>query len=121
MKGMISVNLDSCIFSYRNGSLVTKLCPTLVTLWTIASQALLSMGFPRQEYWNGLPFPCLGDLLNPGIEPKSPALQVDSLSSEPPGKPPPIMAVYVIGFYLNYLPREKTFWTIQQISTNVKY
>ena len=47
----------------------------------------LSMGFSRQEYWSGLPFPSPGDLPNPGIEPRSPALQADALSSEPPGKP----------------------------------
>ena len=57
------------------------------TLWTVAHQAPLSMGFSRQEYWNGLPFPSPGDLPNPGIEPGSPALQADALSSEPPGKP----------------------------------
>ena len=57
------------------------------TLWTIAHQAPLSMGFSRQEYWSGLPFPSPGDLPNPGIEPWSPALQADALSSEPPGKP----------------------------------
>ena len=45
------------------------------------------MGFSRQEYWSGLPFPSPGDLPNPGIEPRSPALQADSLPSEPPGKP----------------------------------
>ena len=57
------------------------------TLWTVAHQAPLSMGFSRQEYWSGLPFPSPGDLPNPGIEPGSPALQADALSSEPPGKP----------------------------------
>ena len=45
------------------------------------------MRFPRQEYWIGLPFPPPGDLPDPGIEPMSPALQVDSLPTEPPGKP----------------------------------
>ena len=50
-------------------------------------QAPLSMGFSRQEYWSGMPFPSPGDLLNPGIEPGSPALQADSLPSEPPEKP----------------------------------
>ena len=45
------------------------------------------MGFSRQEYWNGLPFPSPGDLPNPGIEPRSPALQADALTSVPPGKP----------------------------------
>ena len=52
------------------------------TPWTVAYQAPLSMGFSRQEYWNGLPFPSPGDLPNPGIEPRSPALQADSLPSE---------------------------------------
>ena len=51
--------------------------------WTVAYQAPLSMGFSRQEYWSGLPFPSLGNLLDPGIEPGSPALQADALSSEP--------------------------------------
>ena len=57
------------------------------TPWTVARQAPLSMGFSRQEYWSGLPFPSPGGLPNPGIEPGSPALQADALSSEPPGKP----------------------------------
>ena len=47
----------------------------------------MSMGFPRQEYWRGLPFPFPEDLPDPGIKPESPELQVDSLPSEPPGKP----------------------------------
>ena len=58
-----------------------------VTPWTVASQGPLSMGFSRQEYWSGLPFPSPGDLPNPGIEPGSPSLQADALPSEPPGKP----------------------------------
>ena len=45
------------------------------------------MGFPRQEYWSGLPCPPPGNLPNPGIKPRSPAMQVDSLPAEPPGKP----------------------------------
>ena len=49
------------------------------TPWTVACQPPLFMGFPRQEYWDGLPFLPPGDLPNPGIEPESPALQVDSL------------------------------------------
>ena len=57
------------------------------TQWTVAPQAPLSMEFSRQEYWNGLPCPPAGDLPNPGIEPRSPALQVDSLPSEPSGIP----------------------------------
>ena len=57
------------------------------TSWTVAHQAPLPMGFSRQEYWSGLPCPPPGDLPNPGMEPNSPSLQVDSLPSEPPGKP----------------------------------
>ena len=57
------------------------------TPWTIAYQAPPSMGFSRQECWNGLPFPSPGDLPDPGIEPRSPALQADALPSEPPGRP----------------------------------
>ena len=56
------------------------------TLWTVAHQARLSMGFSRQEYWSGLPFPSPGELPNPGIESGSPTLQADGLTSEPPGK-----------------------------------
>ena len=54
-----------------------------VTPWTVAYQAPPSMGFSRQEYWSGLPFPSPGDLPDPGIEPGSPALQADALTSEP--------------------------------------
>ena len=55
------------------------------TPWNAACQAPLSMGFSRQEYWSGLPFPPPGDLPNPEIEPRCPTLQADSLLSEPPG------------------------------------
>ena len=58
-----------------------------MTPWTVVHQAPLSVEFSRQEYWSGLPCPPPGDLPNPGFEPKSPALQADSLPSEPPGKP----------------------------------
>ena len=57
------------------------------TRWTVAHQALLSMGFSRQGYWSGLPFPSPGELPDPGIEPRSPALRAGALPSEPPGKP----------------------------------
>ena len=57
------------------------------TAWTIAHQAPLFTGFSRQEYWRGQPFPSPGDLPNPGIKPRFSTLQVDSLLSEPPGKP----------------------------------
>ena len=55
--------------------------------WTVAYKALLSMEFSRQEYWSGLPFPSPGDLPEPGIEPRLPTLQADTLPSEPPGNP----------------------------------
>ena len=58
-----------------------------MTPWTVACQAPLSMGFCRQEYWSGLPWPPPEDLPDPGIEPGFPELQADSLLSEPPGKP----------------------------------
>ena len=57
------------------------------TPWTVAYQAPLSMKFSRQEYWSGLPYPSPGDLPDPGIKPMFPALQADTLPSEPPGKP----------------------------------
>ena len=58
-----------------------------VTPWTVAYQAPPSMGFSRQEYWSGLPFPPPGDLPDPGIEPGPPALEADALTSEPPRNP----------------------------------
>ena len=57
------------------GGVVAKACLTLMTTWTVALQAPLSMGFSRQEYWSGWPFPSTGYLPNPGIEPGSPALE----------------------------------------------
>ena len=67
--------------------LVTQSCLTLCDPMDCAYEAPLSMEFSRQEYWSRLPFPSPGDLLNPGIEPGSPALQADSLPSEPEEKP----------------------------------
>ena len=58
-----------------------------MTPWTVTCQAPLSMEFSRQEYWSGLPFPSLRDLPDAGIKARSPALQADSLPSEPLGKP----------------------------------
>ena len=68
---------------------VTHSCLTLCNPmdWIVAHQAPLPMKFSRKEYWTGLPFPSPGDVPNPEIEHRSPALQVDSLPSEPPGKP----------------------------------
>ena len=76
--------------------LVAQSCPTLCDpMNCIARQAPLSMGFSRQEYWSGLPFPSPGDLPDPGIEAGSPALQADSSSSEPSGKPKMVQAKYL--------------------------
>ena len=71
----LAASLTLCCFG---GGLVAKSFLTLATPWTVACQAPLSMGFSRQEYWSGLPFPSPGDLPNPGIKPGSPALQADS-------------------------------------------
>ena len=78
-----SVNLcfNNILTAGGNG-VVTKSCPALVTPWTIACQAPLSMVFSRQEFWSGLLFPSPGDLPNPGIKPRFPALQADYLLIE---------------------------------------
>ena len=73
------------------------------TTWTVACQAPLSMGFSRQEYWSGLPFPSPGDLPDPGIEPRSPALQADDLPSEPPGKPRNVQVKQIWGRCIKFL------------------
>ena len=77
---------------YRVGKVKVKVkslshVQLFVTPWPIAYQASPSMGFSRQEYWNGLPSPSPGDLPDPGIEPGSAALEADALTSEPPWKP----------------------------------
>ena len=69
-----------CLYYYYC-CLVAKSCPILATPWTAACQAPLPMGFSRQEYWSGLPFPSPGDLPDPGIEPRYP-LQADPLPTE---------------------------------------
>ena len=71
----------------KNESEVTQSCPTLCDPMDCSHQALPSMEFSRQEYWSGLSFPSPGDPPDPGMEPRSPVLQADSLPSEPPGKP----------------------------------
>ena len=75
-----------------DGGLVTKSCLILEVPWTVAQQAPLSLGFARHEYWSGLQFPSTGELLDPGTKPmisyrQFPALQAESLPTEPPGKP----------------------------------
>ena len=73
-----------CVCVYICG-LVAKSCPVLATPWTVARQAPLSMGFSRQEYWSELPFHTPENFPGPGMEPRSPALQADSLQTELPG------------------------------------
>ena len=75
-----------------------------VTPWSVAHQAPLSLGFPRQEYWSGLPFHSPGDLSDSWIQPRSPTLQADSLLSEPPGKSQNRYGTYSIGM----VPRDGT-------------
>ena len=89
MNGKWRTKQTTCLHwtQYGGGGLVTKLCLTLLTPGTVVCQAPLSMGFSRQEHWGELPFPSPGDLPDPGIKPGSRALQVDSLLTEPPGKP----------------------------------
>ena len=81
-----------------------------VTPWTVAWQALLSMEFSRPEYWSGLSLPFPGALPNPGIEPTSPASQVDSLPSEPPGKPSHSINVSSSSFCVWVLPDYLALW-----------
>ena len=77
---------EACVHACSVASVMSN----SATSWTVALQAPVSMGFSRQEHWSGLPCPPPRDLPDPGIEPASPttlALQVDSLPTEPPGKP----------------------------------
>ena len=75
-----------------------------VTPWSVAYQAPPSMGFSRQEYWSGLPFPSPGDLPDPGIKPGSPTLQADALTSEPPGKPMGTPFLGVLALHKGIIP-----------------
>ena len=74
------------IYIHESESEVAQSCLTLLTPWTVAYQAAPSMGYSRQEYWSGLPFPSPGYLPDPGIKPRSRALEADALTSEPAGK-----------------------------------
>ena len=73
----------SCHFGYCEVKWLSRV-RLFATPWTVAYKAPLSMEFSRQEYWSALPFPSPGDLRDPGIKPRSPALQADALLSEPP-------------------------------------
>ena len=90
---------------------LTKLCLTLETPWTVARQASLFMGFSRQEYWSGLPFPSPGSLPGPGIELGSPVLLVKSLPTELPGRPYFIYSIlYMLIPMLNGAPRNRDWY-----------
>ena len=78
---LVTYFICACVLSYFSHVWL------FVILWTVAHQAPLSMGFSKKEYWSWLPCRFLGDLPDPGIEPRSPALEVDSLPLAPPGKP----------------------------------
>ena len=92
----ISQHCPGYMFNQLKKQKIALSCLNLVISWTIACQAPLSMGFSRQEYWSGLPFPSPGDLPDPGIEPMSPALQVDALPTELCTKPLISYAVFQI-------------------------
>ena len=92
--GSLGPDVHKALFEANHGAFV---CVWLFTIpWTVAHQVPLSVEFSRQEYWSRLPFPSPGDLPDPGIKPRSPALQADSLPSEPLEKPLAIfnMCVY---------------------------
>ena len=88
--------------------LVTQSCLTLCNPMDCSPPDSLSMEFSRQECWSGLPFPSPGDLPNPGIEPRSPVLQADSLLSEPSGKPTIIIHDPIRSTHFLYIPKAKT-------------
>ena len=75
---------------------VTQSCPTLVNPWTVALQTPLLMGFSRQKYWSGLPFPSPWNLPDQGIEHRSPTLQMEPLMSETQGNPQYLVVVVVV-------------------------
>ena len=89
LKGVRDLVLFLLEGTKRTGEKSESVSPVqlFATPWNVACQAPLSMGFSRQAYWSGSPFPSPGDLPNPGIKPGSPTLRADSLPSEPPGKP----------------------------------
>ena len=91
----VLVALLELIYVYVYVGVLSRFSHTrlFATPWTVACQAPLSTGFPRQEYWSGLPFPSPGDLSDPGMEPMSPALAGKFFTSESPGKPLVIILV----------------------------
>ena len=89
----------------------------IATLWTVARQVLLSMGFSRQEYWSRLPFPSPGNLSNPGIQHTSPASAGRFFTAEPPGKTKHIRGTHLLNKCTDTdddQPLEKSSWSISQ-------
>ena len=82
---------------------VAQPCPTFCNPMNYSPPGSSVMEFSRQEYWSGLPFPSPGDLPDPEIEPRSPALQAESLPTEPPGRP------IVVSMYVGYIYDQKMF------------
>ena len=97
-------SMASCLNDLYSFSRLLSHVQLFVTSWTVAHQAPLSMGFSRQEHWSGLPFPSPGDLPNPGIEPRSPALQAGSFPSESSEKPSIMKMPF--RFHRTWLPLE---------------
>ena len=89
---------------------------SFLTPWTVACQTHLSMGFPRQEYWNGLPFPFSGDLSDSGIELELPALAGRFFMAEPPGQPPVVQSLIQIQhfFFLCNIVSGGSYYKIKQ-------
>ena len=94
-------NIVPCSIQWKVESL--SRVQLFATPWTVAYQAPLFMGFSRQEYWSGVPFPSPGDLPDPGIKPGSPALQADAVLSDPPGKP---------SLYSRFLFKKSVLYTV---------
>ena len=86
LRFMFACEVFRNVNSSSSSSVSHSVVSNSATPWMVARQAPLSMGFSRQEYWSGLPFPSPEDLPNPGIKPGSPALQADSLPSELQGR-----------------------------------
>ena len=111
--------------SWNSVVLVDQSCPIFATLWTVAHRAPLSIGFPRQENWSGLPFPSPRALHDPGIKPTSPALQVDSLPLSHLGSPTTCTSCGELGLVYGWSDEKwkllscvrlfATPWTIQSV------
>ena len=91
----------------------------VATPWIVARQASPSMGFSRQEYWSGLPFPSSGDLPNPGIKPGSPTLEADALPSEVPGKLPNLYLMSNMVSLQGHVPEDFNYINVSCFGTRL--